>query len=73
MVMRKITITLACLIIAGFSQSVLGYIQWSGSPVDTNWNNPDNWDGGVLPTNDKAGVKTEPDGPIIVEGDVAVC
>jgi hypothetical protein len=73
MIMRKLSITLACLIIAGFSQSVLGYIQWSGSPVDTNWNNPDNWDGGVLPTNDKAGVKTEPDGPIIVEGDVAVC
>ena len=71
--MRKLTIIWACFILAGFSPSAFAYIQWSGSPVDTNWNNPENWNGGVLPTNDKAGVKTEPDGPIIVEGDVAVC
>ncbi|OHB63842.1 MAG: hypothetical protein A2168_08775 [Planctomycetes bacterium RBG_13_50_24] len=71
--MRKLAIILACFAIAGFSPSVFAYIQWSGSPVDTDWNNPENWDGGVLPTNDKAGVKSEPVGPIIVEGDVAVC
>jgi hypothetical protein len=71
--MRKLAIILACLVIIGFSPSVFAYIQWSGSPIDTDWNNPANWDGGVLPTNDKAGVKTEPVGPIIVEGDVAVC
>jgi hypothetical protein len=71
--MRKLAIILACFVIAGFSPSVFAYIQWSGSPIDTDWNNPANWDGGVLPTNDKAGVKTEPVGPIIVAGDVAVC
>ena len=71
--MRKLAIICACLVVVGFSPSVFAYIQWSGSPVDTSWNNPENWDGGVLPTNDKAGVKSEPVGPIIVEGDVAVC
>lgn len=71
--MRKLTIILTCFVIAGFTPSALAYIQWSGSPVDTNWNNPENWNGGALPTDDKAGVKSEPDGPIIVEGDVAVC
>jgi len=72
-VMRKLAIIWACLAVLGFSPSVFAYIQWSGSPVDTNWNNPENWNGGALPTNDKAGVKSEPVGPIIVEGDVAVC
>jgi hypothetical protein len=71
--MRKLTIIWACFVIAGLSPSVFAYIQWSGSPIDTNWNNPENWNGGVLPTDDKAGVKSEPVGPIIVEGDVAVC
>ena len=71
--MRKLTIFWVCIVLAGFSSSAFAYIQWSGSPVDTNWNNPENWNGGVLPTDDKAGVKTEPDGPVIVEGDVAVC
>jgi len=71
--MRKLAIIWACFVIAGFSPSVFAYIQWSGSPVDTDWNNPENWDGGVLPTDDKAGVKTEPVGPIIVAGEVAIC
>ena len=71
--MRKLTIIWACLVVAGFSPSTFAYIQWSGSPVDTDWNNPENWNGGVLPTDDKAGVKSEPVGPIIVEGDIAVC
>ena len=72
-VMRKLAVLWACLVLAGFSPVALAYIQWSGSPVDSNWNNPENWNGGVLPTDDKAGVKSEPDGPIIVEGDLAVC
>ena len=71
--MRKLTIIWVCFVLGGFSPGAFAYIQWSGSPVDTNWNNPENWNGGVLPTDDKAGVKSEPDGPIIVEGDVAVC
>ena len=71
--MRKSAIILACLAVGGFTPSAFGYIQWSGSPVDTNWNNPENWNGGALPTNDKAGVKSEPVGPVIVEGDIAVC
>ncbi|MHC4173076.1 MAG: hypothetical protein ACYTBX_02030 [Planctomycetota bacterium] len=71
--MRKLSIVWACFVLAVFSPKLFAYTQWSGSPEDTNWNNPNNWDGGVLPTNDKAGVKTEPVGPIIVTGDVAVC
>ena len=71
--MRKLAVIWACLVVVGFSPSVFAYIQWSGSPVDTSWNNPENWNGGVLPTNDKAGVKSEPVGPIIIEGDIAVC
>ena len=71
--MQRLAATWACLLVVGFSPSVFAYIQWSGSPVDSDWNNPENWNGGVLPTDDKAGVKSEPDGPVIVEGDVAVC
>ena len=71
--MRTLALIWACLIVVGFSPSALAYIQWSGSPIDTDWNNPENWNGGVLPTDDKAGVKSEPVGPRIVEGDIAVC
>ncbi len=71
--MRRLAVLWACCAVVGLSPSALAYIQWSGAPVDTNWNNPDNWTGGVVPTNDKAGVKTEPVGPIIAEGDIAVC
>ncbi len=71
--MKKLTTIWACFVLIVFSPNLFAYIQWSDTPVDTNWNNPDNWNGGVLPTDDKAGVKTEPVGPIIVIGDVAAC
>ncbi len=71
--MRKVSIIWACFVLAVFSPKLFAYTQWLGSPEDTNWNNANNWNGGVLPTDDKAGVKTEPVGPIIETGDVAVC